>query len=88
MGCDSITIAKRDLRAGETLDGLGGFDSYALIENFDTSREMNALPMGVSEGCTMVHDVSKDQVITYDDVELPTGRLCDKLRSEMEALGD
>ncbi len=86
--CDSIAVAKRDLKAGETLDGLGGFTSYALIENFDTSRRINALPMGVSEGCTIVRDVSKDQVITYDDVELPTGRLCDKLRSELKTLGD
>ena len=44
--------------------------------------------MGVSEGCTIVRDGSKDQVITYDDVELPIGRLCDKLRSELETLGD
>jgi len=38
--------------------------------------------MGVSEGCRLKRDISKDQVVTYKDVELPKGRLCDKLRQE------
>ena len=80
--CDAIAVAKQDLKSGESLDGLGGFACYALIENYDLSRQENALPMGVSEGCKLKRDVSKDRVITYDDVELPDGRLCDKLRKE------
>jgi predicted homoserine dehydrogenase-like protein len=80
--CDSIAVAKRDLKAGEILDGLGGFTCYTLIENYDVSRQVHALPMGVSEGCVLKKDVSKDQLVTYDDVELPRGRLCDKLRKE------
>ncbi|MGB5515913.1 MAG: NAD(P)-dependent oxidoreductase, partial [Thermoanaerobaculia bacterium] len=84
--CDSIALAKRDLKAGETLDGLGGFTCYALIENFDTSREISALPIGLSEGCTLVRDLPKDEVVRYEDVQLPEGRLCDKLRGEMDEL--
>ncbi len=80
--CDSISIAKRDLKAGETLDGLGGFTCYALVENYDRSVQENALPIGVSEGCKLKRDVAKDQSITYDDVVLPEGRLCDRLRQE------
>ena len=38
------------------------------------------LPMGVAEGCRLVRDVRKDQVLTYDDVQLPSGRLIDTLR--------
>ncbi len=80
--CDSVAIAKRDLKAGEILDGPGGFTCYALIENYDQSLQENALPMGVSEGCTLTRDISKDQVVTYNDVTLPKNRLCDKLRQE------
>ena len=80
--CDALAVAKRDLKAGEILDGLGGFTCYALIENYDLSRQENALPMGVSEGCRLKRDISKDQVVTYKDVELPKDRLCDKLRKE------
>jgi predicted homoserine dehydrogenase-like protein len=84
--CDAVTVAKRDLKAGEILDGLGGFTCYALLENYATSREIDALPMGVSEGCRLKRDVSRDQVVTYGDVELPAGRLCDILRTEQDSL--
>jgi predicted homoserine dehydrogenase-like protein len=84
--CDSIAIAKRDLKAGETLDGIGGFTCYALIEDYDLALRENALPMGVSEGCRLLRDVPKDQAVTYEDVALPSNRLCDRLREEQKAM--
>ncbi len=80
--CDVIAVAKRDLSAGETLDGIGGFTCYGLLENFDVSEAENLLPMGVSGGCRLRRPLRKDEPITYADVELPEGRLCDKLRTE------
>jgi predicted homoserine dehydrogenase-like protein len=80
--CDVIAVAKRDLKAGEVLDGIGGFACYGLTENSDICQAENLLPMGLSEGCRLKREVSKDQAITYADVELPAGRLCDKLRAE------
>lgn len=80
--CDSVAVAKRDLKAGETLDGLGGFTCYALVDNYRTSILEKSLPIGISESCRLKRDVPKDRVISYDDVELPAGRLCDKLRTE------
>jgi len=82
--CEVLTLAKRDLRVGEILDGIGGFASYALIENSDVAQSERSLPMGLSEGCRLKRDISKDQAITYDDVEVPAGRLCDKLRAEQD----
>lgn len=82
--CDAVSVAKKDLKAGDVMDGLGGFACYTLIENYGRSRQENALPIGVSEGCRLKRDVSKDQLVTYDDVELPEGRLCDKLRKEQD----
>ena len=84
--CDSIAIAKRDLKAGEMLDGIGGFTCYTLIENYDVSHRERALPMGISEGCVLTRDVPKDTMVTYDDVILPEGRLCDRLRREQDAM--
>ena len=40
------------------------------------------LPEGLVEGCRLTKAVAKDAVITYDDVELPVGRLADALRAE------
>jgi predicted homoserine dehydrogenase-like protein len=84
--CDSIAIAKRHLDAGEVLDGIGGFTCYTLLENSDISRRENLLPMGISEGCRLLHDISKDQPVSYNDVVLPSNRLCDKLRLEQNVM--
>jgi predicted homoserine dehydrogenase-like protein len=83
--CDSIAVAKRDLLAGEVLDGLGGFTCYTLLENYDVSRREQALPIGISEGCRLTRSIARDEVITYHDVELPQGRLCDQLRRQQDA---
>ncbi|AKG23273.1 NAD(P)H-dependent oxidoreductase [Calothrix sp. 336/3] len=82
---DVVTTAKIDLKAGETLDGIGYYMTYGQCENSDIVQQQNLLPMGLAEGCRLKRDVPKDQVLTYDDVELPEGRLCDKLRAEQNA---
>lgn len=83
--CDVITIAKRDLAAGEVLDGGGGYLSYGVIENAAVSVPGELLPMGLSEGCRLKRAVAKDEPIGYADVELPAGRLADRLRAEQVA---
>ncbi|MBU2851349.1 NAD(P)H-dependent oxidoreductase [Acidithiobacillus ferrivorans] len=77
-----IATAKRDLVPGEVLDGFGGFLSYGLAENADIVARDRLLPMGVAEDCRVKRAVPKDQVLTYDDVELPSGRLIERLRRE------
>lgn len=84
--CDVLTVAKKDLVAGETLDGIGGFMTYGTIDNADVVRRDALLPMGLSEGCKLKRDVAKDQPIGNDDVVFPSGRLCDKLRQEQDRL--
>lgn len=80
--CDALAFAKRDLKKGEVLDGLGGFHCYALIENYIEAVHSGGLPIGVATGCRLRADISKDRLLTYDDVELPHDRLCDRLRTE------
>ncbi|MEH2040693.1 NAD(P)H-dependent oxidoreductase [Nostoc sp.] len=79
---DVVTTAKIDLKAGETLDGIGYYMTYGQCENSDIVQQQNLLPMGLAEGCRLKRDISKDQVLTYEDIELPEGRLCDQLRTE------
>lgn len=79
---DVVTTAKRDLKAGDKLDGIGGFDCYGMAENTSTTMKENLLPMSLSEGCIVTRDISKDTVLTYTDVTLPENRLCDRLRAE------
>jgi predicted homoserine dehydrogenase-like protein len=70
-------VAKRDLKAGETLDDYGMYMTYG--EAVNAGRY---LPEGLVEGCRLKRNIPKDSVITYDDVTLPAGRLADRLRAE------
>lgn len=83
--CEVVTVAKRPLKAGEQLDGVGGFCSYGLIDNHAAARSTNALPIALSEGCVLLRDVAKDQVISFDDVRMPATRLSDRLWQEQLA---
>jgi len=80
--CEVVTLAKRDLRAGEILDGIGGFCTYGLIDNAANARAGKALPIGLSEGRKLLRDISKDSVISLDDVELGRDGLADQLWRE------
>jgi predicted homoserine dehydrogenase-like protein len=75
-------VAKRDLAAGEVLDRYGMFMTYGEAVNSDEMSERRYLPEGLVEGCRLRGDVTRDDVITYDDVELPPGRVADRLRAE------
>lgn len=81
-----ITIAKRDLKAGEVLDGIGGYLTYGQCDDGPMAREAGWLPMGLSEGCTLRHDVPQDSVVSRADVEVPAGRMVDRLREEQDDL--
>lgn len=78
-----VATAKVALGQGQTLDGLGGYLTYGEAERASTTVEERLLPIGIAEGCRLVRDVPQDRTLTYDDVELPPGRLVDRLRAEM-----
>jgi len=75
-------VAKRDLKAGEILDDYGMYMTYGEAVNVDEMSREQYLPEGLVEGCKLKRDVKKDAVLTYSDVELPPGRLADRLRAE------
>ena len=83
--CEVVTVAKRPLKVGERLDGIGGFCCYGLIDNHAAARAMDALPIALSEECVMLRDVAKDQVVTFADVRMPPVRLSDELWKEQLA---
>lgn len=81
---DVVAAAKRDLSAGEVLDGLGHYMTYGLCENAQKVHAERLVPIGLAEGCRLLRDVKRDEVLGYDDIELPVGRLCDALRREQD----
>ena len=81
-----VTLAKRDLKAGETIDELGGYTVYGEAETAAATARGGLLPIGVAVGATLRRDLPKDAVLTYADVEIPEGRLVDRLRREQDAM--
>ena len=78
-------MAKRDLAAGEVLDEYGMYMTYGEAVNVEEMSAERYLPEGLVEGCRVRRPISKDAVLTYDDVELPAGRIADRLRAEQYA---
>jgi len=83
--CDVLSVAKRDLKAGEVLDGIGGFSCYGTIDNADVVTRDNLVPIGLAQDCRLTRAIVRDQPITWDDVVRPEGRLADQLRAEQDA---
>lgn len=79
-----IATAKKNLKAGDVLDDIGHYMAYGQCDNADTVRTERLLPMGIAPGCRLRHDIAKDQVLRYADVDVPTGRLIDRLREQQE----
>ena len=76
------TIAKRNLRAGEELDGMGGYTVYGECENASVCQQEKLLPVGLAQGVRLRRDVKQDQALTFDDIEVPTDRLAYQLYDE------
>lgn len=78
-----VAVAKRDLQAGERLDGLGGYTTYGEIA---VAREADQLvPVGLTEHCRVVKPISRDEPIPLDTVEIDDAPLV-RLRHEQDAL--
>lgn len=80
-----IATAKKDSPAGTKLDGIGGFTLYGQCENANVIHIQRLLPIGLAKDCILVRDVFQDQVLTYEDVIFPSGRLSDRLYEEQNA---
>ena len=67
---DVASYAKKDLKAGEKLDGEGGFCARGRLITAQKSKKENILPLGLTDNAVSKKDINKDEVIKLDDVEL------------------
>ena len=81
---DTVAVAKRDLAAGEILDGEGGYCVAGQLRPAETSVATDALPLGLTGQVTLRQAVSRDTVLTYDDVVLDEGLAIVQLRRQQE----
>jgi predicted homoserine dehydrogenase-like protein len=83
---DVVATAKRDLAAGEKLDGEGGFMVYGKLMTAADSMAISGLPIGLAHGIVLKRAVNKDQGLGWDDVEYSDGAQAIAVRKEMEAI--
>ena len=83
---DIMTVAKRDLRAGEKLDTFGGYTFHGVMDRAKIVRDLNALPVGLAIEATVRRPVARGDVVTWDDVELDETSTVVKLRREQDKL--
>lgn len=82
---DAVAVAKRPLRAGETLDGEGGETVWGKCIPAARSRALGALPIGLAHGVRVTRDIAAGAVLTRGDVALDPTHPAVAIRAEMEA---
>ncbi len=83
---DVLTIAKKDLAAGETLDDFGGFTFHGSIDRAEEADKLGALPVGLAPGARITRPVARGAVVTWKDVQLDESKTVVKLRRQQDAL--
>ena len=81
-----ITIAKKDLRSGQELDGIGGHTVYGSIEKAGIAEKESFLPLGLAQGAIMKKNISQGDYLTYDNVELDSSSFLLNLRKTQDDL--
>ena len=86
MNSEVISVAKRDLKAGEIIGEIGGFELYHRVYRYEEARSLKGVPMGLATGAKVLKDVARDELLTLDSVVLDTTRLAYKLRQLQDEL--
>jgi predicted homoserine dehydrogenase-like protein len=82
---DAVASAKRDLRAGEVLDGEGGFTVVGTLMPAAESLRLGALPLGLAHQVKLLNPVRAGAPVHWSDVTFDTSNDAVKLRREMES---
>jgi predicted homoserine dehydrogenase-like protein len=83
---DVMSVAKKDLKAGDVLERFGGYTSYGVMELAPIARDLNALPVGLSPDARIIKPVKKGEIITWDDVDMDESSTVVRLRREQDEL--
>ncbi len=81
---DVVSTAKRDLSAGEQLDGEGGYTVWGKLMPARESLTIGGLPIGLAHGVTLARDIPAGQPVRWCDVTLATSSDAQRLRQQME----
>ncbi|MFP9126269.1 NAD(P)H-dependent oxidoreductase [Niallia sp. BSM11] len=84
---ETVTVAKRDIKAGETLDGIGGYSVRGVLETHSDMKKNGHIPIGLISGKVIAkRDIKTGTFLTFDDIELDTNTTVWKLRALQDQL--
>ena len=83
---DVVAVAKKTLRAGEMLDGEGGYTVWGKVLPAATSLQLGALPIGLAHRVKLTRDVAHGEVLRWSDVAIDTADETVSVRKQMEAV--
>jgi predicted homoserine dehydrogenase-like protein len=86
FNADAVATAKRDLKAGETLDGEGGYTVWGKLLPATASLDGGALPLGLAHGLRLLRPVRQGDVLRWSDVTIDETLTACRARREMEGL--
>lgn len=87
MVAETVTVAKKDLKQGESLDGIGGYTVYGKVYKYEEAKSENALPIGLVNGNLILQrDIKKGEVITYNDIQGDESSLIWQLRKKQDEM--
>lgn len=82
---DVAATSKRPLKAGEILDGEGGYTVWGKLLPVERSLELGAVPLGLAHDVRLKRGVAADTVVTWEDVDIDTSTRAYELRRMLEA---
>jgi predicted homoserine dehydrogenase-like protein len=82
---DAVAVSKRSLKAGELLDGEGGYTVVGRLTPAADSVNSNCLPLGLAHGCKLLRDVPAGQAVKWSDVAFDASSTAVRARREMES---
>lgn len=80
MVSEVVSVAKRDLKAGETVGGIGSAEVYHRIYTFEEARRMKAIPMGIAPRAKVLREIPKGEILTEENTAPDTSRFIYSLR--------
>ncbi len=83
---ECIAVTKRELYAGDVLDGIGEYSYRVSVDTYEHAKENNFLPAGLAKGCRLVKDVPVDTILTYDMVSIENDSVLLELRRLQDKL--
>ncbi len=86
MVSEIVSMAKRDLKAGEIIQGIGSTDIFHLVYTYEEARTKKGIPMGIAPGGKALEDIPRGEMLTEDNFAPDASSFVYKLRQMQDAL--